>query len=243
MIVIPAIDILGGRCVRLQKGDYATAGEVAADALETARAFAAAGAEYIHIVDLDGAKSGWRVNHELIARVISGCGVPVEVGGGIRTIEDIEWYINCGAGRVILGSAAYRNPSLVREAAKHYGNKIAVGIDARGGRVATEGWTETSNTDYIGFARKMEDAGVRYAIVTDIDRDGMLSGVNTAMLATLKEATNLNLIASGGVRDMSDIRALAALGIYGAIAGKSIYSGTLDLKEAIMYCKSAGGEI
>lgn len=243
MIVIPAIDILGGRCVRLRKGDYATAGEVAADALETARAFAFAGAEYIHIVDLDGAKSGCRVNHELIARVISGCGVPVEAGGGIRTIEDIEWYINCGASRVILGSAAHRNPSLVREAANRYGEKIAVGIDARGGRVATEGWTETSDMDYIGFARAMQDAGVRYAIITDIDRDGMLSGVNTAMLATLKEATKLNLIASGGVRDMSDIRALAALGIYGAIAGKSIYSGTLDLKEAIIYCKSAGGEI
>lgn len=243
MIIIPAIDILGGRCVRLQKGDYATAGEVAVSALETARAFVSAGAEYIHIVDLDGAKSGRRVNHELIARVISGCGVPVEVGGGIRTLEDIEWYIDRGAGRVILGSAAHRNPELVREAAHRYGDKIAVGIDARGGRVATEGWTETSDTDYTGFARAMQDAGVRFAIVTDIDRDGMLSGVNTAMLAALKEATNLNLIASGGVRDISDIRALASLGIYGAIAGKSIYSGTLDLKEAVMYCKSAGGEI
>ncbi|MGI6202582.1 MAG: 1-(5-phosphoribosyl)-5-[(5-phosphoribosylamino)methylideneamino]imidazole-4-carboxamide isomerase [Eubacteriales bacterium] len=243
MIVIPAIDILGGRCVRLKKGDYATAGEVAGDALETARSFAAAGAEYIHMVDLDGAKAGRRVNHELIAHVIAGCGVPVEVGGGVRTLEDIDWYISRGAGRVILGSAAYRDPELVKKAAARYGDKIAVGVDARGGRVAVEGWTETSDKDYITFAREIEAAGVRFAIVTDIERDGMLSGANTAMLAELKKATNLNLIASGGVRDMADIRALASLGIYGAIAGKSIYQGTLDLKEAVLYCKSAGGEL
>lgn len=243
MIVIPAIDILGGRCVRLKKGDYATAGEVAADALETAQAFAAAGAEYIHMVDLDGAKAGRRVNHELIAQVIAECGVPVEVGGGVRTLEDIEWYIERGAGRVILGSAVYRNPALAKEAVSRFGDNIAVGIDARGGRVATEGWTQTSDKDYIAFARDMESAGVRYAIVTDIERDGMLSGVNTGMLAKLKEETGLKLIASGGVRDMEDIRALCPLGIYGAIAGKSIYEGTLDLKEAAVYCKTSGGEI
>ena len=144
MIIIPAIDILGGRCVRLRKGDYGTAGEVASDALETARAFAAAGAECIHVVDLDGAKAGRRVNHELIERVIAGCGAAVEVGGGIRTREDIEWYISRGAARVILGSAAYRDPALVRDAVARFGERIAVGIDARGGRVATDGWTVTS---------------------------------------------------------------------------------------------------
>lgn len=243
MIVIPAIDILGGRCVRLQKGDYNTADTVACDALETARMFAGAGAEYIHIVDLDGAKAGTRVNHELIASIIAGVGVPVEVGGGIRTAEDIEWYINRGAGRVILGSAAHKNPALVREAAAAFGEQLAVGIDSRAGMVATEGWTETSDTDYIWFAKLMEKSGVHYVIVTDIDRDGMLSGVNTDMLAALSVATNLNLIASGGVRDIHDIKALSALGIYGAIAGKSVYSGSLDLHGAVAYCKSAGGNV
>ena len=243
MLVIPAIDILGGKCVRLRKGDYATAGVVASDAVEIACEFAAAGAEYIHIVDLDGAKAGRRVNHELIARVIAECGVPVEIGGGIRAVADMEWYTERGAGRVILGSAAHRHPELVREAAERFCERLAVGIDARGGRVATEGWTETSSTDYIEFTRLMEQSGVRYAIVTDIDRDGMLSGANASMLASLKSATGLNLIASGGVRDMTDIRALAALGIYGAIAGKSIYEGTLELREAVGYCKTGGNAV
>ncbi len=238
MLIIPAIDILGGRCVRLREGDYATAGVVASDAIETARGFAAAGAEYIHIVDLDGAKAGRRVNHELIAEIAGAvcCAARIEVGGGIRCAEDMEWYISRGVERVILGSAAYKNPALVRESAARYGDKLAVGIDAREGLVATEGWTETSGMHYLEFARLMEQAGVRYAIVTDISRDGMLSGVNTGMLAMLKSATGLELTASGGVRDMDDIKALAELGIYGAIAGRAVYDGTLNLHEAVMYC-------
>jgi len=243
MKVIPAIDILGGRCVRLRKGDFGTAGEVAADAIEAARAFVKSGAEWLHVVDLDGAKSGRRVNHELISRIISESGALAEVGGGIRTLGDIEWYIRCGAARVILRSAAYRDHALVKEAVARFGDKVAVGIDARRGLVATDGWTATAGKNYIDFAREVEEAGVKFAVVTDIERDGMLSGANTSMLAALKEATKLNLIASGGVRDMGDIRALAGLGVWGAVVGKAVYEGTLDLKEAIIYCKSAGGEV
>lgn len=240
MIILPAIDILGGSCVRLVRGEYGTASKVAADPFETIKAFDDAGAEYIHLVDLDGAKDAAMVNSALICALAARTSVPCEVGGGIRTLEAVEYYLSRGISRVILGSVALSKPELVREAAKKYGAKIAVGIDAKNGFVSTSGWLETSRTDYIAFARLMADCGVGTIIFTDIDRDGTLGGPNLDQLSALNEAVGgkTNITASGGIKDMGDIKALCELGIYGAIAGKSIYSGTLELSEAVSYTKS-----
>ena len=233
MIILPAIDIKGGTCVRLYKGDMASAEQVADSYLDTAAAFKAAGAKWIHMVDLDGACAGERKNTHIFTEVAEQSGLQVEVGGGIRTLQDIEYYLSRGLSRVVIGSAAVKNPKLVREACKLYGEKIAVGIDARGGFVATEGWVETGTVDYITLAKEMEQAGVRTVIFTDIDRDGMLSGPNLTQLQALNEAVSCNVVASGGIKDIHDIKALAELNLYGAICGRSIYKGTLDLKEAI----------
>lgn len=233
MLIFPAIDIKGGTCVRLYKGDMASAEQVADSYLDTAAAFKAAGAKWIHMVDLDGACAGERKNTHIFTEVAEKSGLQVEVGGGIRTMQDIEYYLSRGISRVVIGSAAVKNPKLVREACKLYGDKIAVGIDARGGFVATEGWVETGTVDYITLAKEMEQAGVRTVIFTDIDRDGMLSGPNLTQLQALNEAVSCNVVASGGIKDRNDIKALAALNLYGAICGRSIYKGTLDLQEAI----------
>ena len=233
MLIFPAIDIKGGTCVRLYKGDMASAEQVADSYLDTAAAFQAAGAKWIHMVDLDGACAGERKNTHIFTEVAEKSGLQVEVGGGIRTMQDIEYYLSRGISRVVIGSAAVKNPKLVREACKLYGDKIAVGSDARGGFVATEGWVETGTVDYITLAKEMEQAGVRTVIFTDIDRDGMLSGPNLTQLQALNEAVSCNVVASGGIKDRNDIKALAALNLYGAICGRSIYKGTLDLQEAI----------
>ena len=233
MLIFPAIDIKGGTCVRLYKGDMASAEQVADSYLDTAAAFKAAGAKWIHMVDLDGACAGERKNTHIFTEVAEKSGLQVEVGGGIRTLQDVEYYLSRGISRVVIGSAAVKNPKLVREACNLYGDKIAVGIDARGGFVATEGWVETGTVDYITLAKEMEQAGVRTVIFTDIDRDGMLSGPNIEQLQALNEAVSCNVVASGGIKDMDDIKALGDLDLYGAICGRSIYKGTLDLKEAI----------
>ncbi len=234
MIILPAIDILGGRCVRLTKGEYGTAEQVAADPIETALSFVRDGANYIHMVDLDGAKSGSRVNSDIYTAVAKAVGVPIEVGGGIRDMDTIEYYLSKGIDRVIIGSAALTNPMLVRDAVKKYGSEhIAVGIDAMNRMVKTAGWLEESNINYIDLAREMEKMGVRYVIFTDISKDGTLSGPNLEQLADLSSAVDMNIIASGGIRDIENIRDLAKMGLYGAICGKSIYSGSLSLKEAV----------
>lgn len=233
MLIFPAIDIKGGACVRLYKGDMASAEQVADSYLDTAAAFKAAGAKWIHMVDLDGACAGERKNTHIFTEVAEQSGLEVEVGGGIRTLQDIEYYLSRGLSRVVIGSAAVKNPKLVREACKLYGDKIAVGIDARSGFVATEGWVETGTVDYITLAKEMEQAGVRTVIFTDIDRDGMLSGPNLTQLQALNEAVSCNVVASGGIKDIDDIKALCDLHLYGAICGRSIYKGTLDLQEAI----------
>ena len=233
MLIFPAIDIKGGACVRLYKGYMASAEQVADSYLDTAAAFKAAGAKWIHMVDLDGACAGERKNTHIFTEVAEKSGLQVEVGGGIRTLQDVEYYLSRGISRVVIGSAAVKNPKLVREACNLYGDKIAVGIDARGGFVATEGWVETGTVDYITLAKEMEQAGVRTVIFTDIDRDGMLSGPNIEQLQALNEAVSCNVVASGGIKDMDDIKALGDLDLYGAICGRSIYKGTLDLKEAI----------
>lgn len=238
MIIFPAIDIKDGNCVRLFKGDFSTVEKVAADYLETARSFEAAGAEWIHMVDLDGAKEGRPVNTKIYTDVADKTDLKVELGGGIRSIATIEEYLNMGISRVILGSAALKDPQLVFDAVERFGSeKIVVGIDAMNGMVATEGWLETSDVGYIELAEKMIDAGVRYFIFTDISKDGTLSGVNREQLSALNEAVKgrADIVASGGVHTMDDIIACKEMGLYGTICGKSIYKGTLDLREAIEY--------
>ena len=241
MIILPAIDIKDGECVRLVKGDYATAHKVAESAVEAAQTFQAAGAEWLHMVDLDGAKSAEPVNSELVFKVLKESKLKVEIGGGIRSLETIDFYIKNGIDRVILGSAALNNPSLVAEAVRKHGEKIAVGIDALDGNVAAQGWTETSTVNYIELAKQMEQLGVKYIIFTDISRDGTLSGPNLAMLDELNRAVSCNVTASGGVSNLKDIANLLSLKLYGAICGKAVYTGDLNLKSAIQFC--AGGQI
>ena len=233
MIILPAIDIKDGNCVRLQKGVYSTAKKVADSPYETAQGFKAAGAEWMHMVDLDGAKDAKLINADLIADVAKTSGLRVEVGGGIRSMEAVEYYLSRGIDRVILGSAAVKNPQLVKDAVKHYGDRIAVGIDALDGMVRAEGWLDNSEIHYIELAKRMEDVGVQTIIYTDINQDGMLSGPNLKQLDDLSHEVGCNIIASGGVAVLKDILNLAELDVYGAICGKAIYSGTLDLTQAI----------
>ncbi len=237
MIILPAIDIKDGNCVRLFKGDFSTVEKVASDYLETAKGFENAGAEWIHMVDLDGAKEGKPVNTKIYTDVAEKTNLKVELGGGIRSLETIQEYLNMGISRVILGSVALKNPKLVRDAVEKFGNeKIVVGIDAMNGMVATEGWLETSDVNYIDLANQMIKSGVKYFIFTDISKDGTLSGVNREQLQALADGTeNCDIIASGGVHTMDDIKACKEMGLYGTICGKSIYKGTLNLKEAIEY--------
>lgn len=237
MVILPAIDIKDGECVRLVKGDYETAHKVAENAVRTAKTFRVAGAEWLHMVDLNGAKAAEPVNAELIFRVARESGLKVEIGGGIRRMETVDYYIKNGISRVILGSAALNHPELVRQAVEKYGERIAVGIDARDGKVAAEGWTQTSTVDYLDMAKRMENIGVKYIIFTDISRDGTLTGPNLQMLAYLNTAVSSNIIASGGVSILKDIADLLDLELYGAICGKAVYTGDLDLKSAISLTK------
>ena len=233
MIILPAIDIQGGECVRLLRGDYATAHKVAESAEDTAKKFKEAGAEWLHIVDLDGAKEGEPVNHELIFRIAETSGLKLEAGGGIRDMKTIASFIDHGISRVILGSAAIHDQALVKQAVKEYGDRIAVGIDARNGMVAGQGWTETSEVYYIDMAKQMESIGVKNIIFTDIETDGALSGPSFARLEALKQVYTGNIVASGGVSSNEDIRRLARMGLYGAIVGKAYYAGTVDLAQAV----------
>jgi phosphoribosylformimino-5-aminoimidazole carboxamide ribotide isomerase len=241
MVLLPAIDLKDGECVRLFQGDYSTAHRVAENAVETARSFQAAGAEWLHVVDLNGAKSAKPVNADLMFQIQKNTGLKLEVGGGIRDMSTIDFYLQNGISRVILGTAAVNHPELVAAAVKKYGDKIAVGIDARNGMVAQQGWTQTSSVDYLTMAKKMEQAGVKYIIFTDISRDGTLSGPNLTMLKQLQENVSCRIIASGGIRSLQDISDLSNLGLYGAICGKSIYAGTLRLEEAIALCSEKKG--
>lgn len=240
MVILPAIDIKDGNCVRLFRGDYATAEKVAENYLDTALAFEKAGAEWIHMVDLDGAKEGRPVNTKIYTDVAEKTNLKVELGGGIRNIETIDEYLKMGISRVILGSAALKNPQLVSDSVEKFGSeKIVVGIDAKDGMVATEGWLETSDVNYIDLANKMISYGVKYFIFTDISKDGTLSGVNAEQLKKLYDGTHgdCKIIASGGVHTIEDIRICKEMGLYGTICGKSIYSGSLDLAKAIELAK------
>ncbi|NLZ48147.1 MAG: 1-(5-phosphoribosyl)-5-[(5-phosphoribosylamino)methylideneamino]imidazole-4-carboxamide isomerase [Clostridiales bacterium] len=233
MIIIPAIDIRQGKCVRLYQGDFSKPTKVAEDPVEVAEKFQETGAQYIHMVDLDGALEGRTVNEDIIINVVSRVKVPVELGGGIRDLRTIDRLINKGISRVILGSVALKNTQMVMEAVKEFGQHIAVGIDAKNGKVSIEGWLNTSNVNYIDFALKMEDIGVDNIIFTDISRDGTLKGPNLEQLQALKEKVSCKVTASGGIKDLEDIKALKAMELYGAITGKAIYDGTLSLAEAL----------
>ena len=238
MIILPAVDIMGGRPVRLYKGEFSTASQVAEDALETAVRFERDGAEWIHMVDLDGSLKKERVNAEIFINVAKNTSLKVELGGGIRSLEDVEFYIKSGIARVILGSAALKDPHLVKDAVSRFGDRIAVGIDAKNGYAAAEGWTETSNVYFTDLAKQMESMGVKTIIFTDISKDGTLSGPNIAQLKEINNAVSCNIIASGGINDINDIKVLKQEQMYGAICGKSIYSGSLSLKEALEVCES-----
>ena len=233
MIIFPAIDIIDGKPVRLFKGDFSTTEQVAENALETAKGFEEAGAEWVHMVDLDGSLQKKRVNFKTFIEVAKETSLKVELGGGIRTLEDIEFYAENKISRIILGSVALKNPQLVEDAVKAFGDLIAVGIDAKDGFAATEGWTEKSEIHFIDLAKKMEQMGVKTIIYTDISKDGTLAGPNIAQLDELNKAVSCNITASGGVATVDDIIALKDKNLYGAICGKSIYKGTLDLKEAL----------
>lgn len=237
MVILPAVDIMDGKPVRLYKGDFSTAHQVAEGALKTALDFEKAGAEWIHMVDLDGSLMKKRVNEKIFLSVAENTALKVEVGGGIRTMQDIDFYMSSGISRVILGSVALKDPELVKKAVNAYGDKIAVGIDAKNGYAAAEGWTQTSDIYFTDLAKKMEQCGAKTIIYTDISKDGTLSGPNLEQLDEINNAVSCDIIASGGVTDIDDIKALKSLGLYGAICGKSIYSGSLDLKQALEVCK------
>jgi phosphoribosylformimino-5-aminoimidazole carboxamide ribotide isomerase len=237
MLIFPAIDIKNGRCVRLTKGDFSTVEKVADSYMDTANSFAAAGARWIHMIDLDGAKSKAPQNTDIFLDVAKNTPLKVQVGGGIRTLDTAESYLSQGISRVILGSVAVENPSLVKQAVQQLGaERIAVGIDAKNGLVATNGWLETSRVNFIALALEMCAAGVRYFIFTDIDKDGMLTRPNHSKTKRLQEEVarfGANVTASGGIKTINSIKTLKKNNIYAAICGKSLYSGTLSLKEAI----------
>ncbi len=237
MIILPAIDIIDQAPVRLYQGDYGKKEVVGDSVLTIAKQFEQVGADYIHLVDLDGAKEGSKKNANLICEVASTVSVPCEIGGGIRTMEDITYYLERGLSRVILGTAAIHDQALLKAAIQKYGDKIAVGMDCKNGYVCGAGWLEDSEYYYLDFAKEMENLGVQTLIFTDISKDGTLQGPNMDMLKQLKDTVSVHITASGGIRDMSHIAALNDLDVYGTITGKAIYSDTLDLKEAIQYCK------
>lgn len=240
MRIFPAIDIKDRQCVRLLKGDYSTVHKVADSYLDTAKSFKESGASWIHMVDLDGAKDGKLVNMDIFVDVAKNTGLKVQVGGGVRNLDSVEEYLNHGISRVIIGSAAVKNPELVRIAVREFGDKIAVGIDAKNGFVATEGWIESSTISYITLAEKMAEYGVKYFIFTDIDKDGTLSRPNHFKTKYLQERMNeygANVIASGGIKTINNLKTLKKNGVYGAICGKSIYAGSLDLAKAIRVCE------
>lgn len=238
MIIIPAIDLKDGKCVRLYKGEEDTTHVVAENPVEVAKSFEDKGAEFIHIVDLNGAFSGNQANLSIIEEVVKSVNVPIEVGGGIRSIETIDNLISIGVKRVILGTSAINDKKLLQAAVDKYGEKVAVGIDAANEKVAIKGWVEVTEKNYIDFAKELEGIGVKTFIVTDISKDGTLEGPNVDMLKALKESVNANIIASGGIKDLGHIYELKKLDIYGAITGKAIYSGNLNLNEAIALTKS-----
>ncbi|MEG0692466.1 MAG: 1-(5-phosphoribosyl)-5-[(5-phosphoribosylamino)methylideneamino]imidazole-4-carboxamide isomerase [Oscillospiraceae bacterium] len=237
MIIFPAIDIQNGQCVRLSQGDFSTSEQVADDPLKTALSFKEAGAEWIHMVDLDGAKTATQPNKLLFLEIAKETGLKIELGGGIRDFKTAQNYLENGIERVILGSAAVKNPRLIADLVRDYGDRIIVGIDAKNGIAQTEGWLSQSKVNYLTLAREMQEIGVHHIVYTDISKDGTLKGPNLFELKKINAAVKINIIASGGISNIEDIKAIKKLGLYGAICGKSIYKKTLDLKEALLVAR------
>ena len=236
MILYPAIDLKDGRCVRLLRGDFGHATVFNDDPADQAAQFQSQGFEWLHVVDLNGAVEGRAVNRTGVEEILGAVTIPVQLGGGIRDMAGVEMWLARGLARVILGTVALTEPGLVRQAAQAFPGRIAVGIDARGGRVATQGWLETSNVKAVDLARSFEDAGVAAIVYTDIERDGALRGVNVAATAALARAVAAPVIASGGVAGLDDLRALkeeSASGIAGVICGRALYDGKIDPAQAL----------
>ena len=242
MILFPAIDLKEGLAVRLQQGDPKRATVFHRDPAAQARAFEMQGFEYLHLVDLDGAFAGKPVNADAVDRILESVSIPLQLGGGIRNTATVEAWLDKGVNRVIIGTAAVRNPALVKDAAKKYPGKIAVGLDARDGKVAVQGWAETSELSALDIARRFEDVGVSAIIYTDITRDGMLKGLNLDATIALAAAISIPVIASGGLASIADIKALLeprAKMLEGAIAGRALYDGRLDAAEALKLIRNA----
>lgn len=237
MLIFPAIDLYDKKAVRLYKGDYNQMTVYSENPLEVAKGFKEAGAQYIHMVDLEGAKDGTTPNFDIVASVAKESGLKVEIGGGIRNEETVKKYIDAGVMRVILGTAALNDRAFLESVCKKYGDKIAVGADLKDGQVAVKGWLETSNVSGMDFLSEMESLGIKTVICTDISRDGAMRGTNRELYKELSEKFTMDIVASGGVSTIEDIKALREMNLYGAIVGKAIYTGDIDLREAIEVAK------
>ena len=239
MNIIPAIDLIGGQAVRLMKGDYNKVTVYSDTPTLVAKNFEECGAKFMHIVDLDGAKDGSTANFNTIKDIVENTSMSVEVGGGIRNIDTVRRYVEIGVDRIIIGTAAVKDPDFLKEAVNSYGEHIAVGIDVKDGMVAIKGWTELSEYSCFEFCQMMQSVGVKTVICTDISKDGMMSGTNLELYSELSQKFNMNIIASGGVSSLDDVRSLAKMKVYGAILGKALYTGAVDLREAILVCEEA----
>ncbi|HEY1363226.1 MAG TPA: 1-(5-phosphoribosyl)-5-[(5-phosphoribosylamino)methylideneamino]imidazole-4-carboxamide isomerase [Xanthobacteraceae bacterium] len=242
MILYPAIDLKDGACVRLEQGDMARLTLFNRDPALQAQAFEAQGFEFLHIVDLDGAVAGRPVNTSAVERILQTVAIPIQLGGGIRDAATVESWFERGVGRIVIGTAAVRDPGLVMRAAGKFPNRVAVALDARDGKVAVEGWVKTSETSVLDIARRFEDAGVAAIVYTDISRDGLLRGLNLEASIALAEAVETPIIASGGLASIEDVKALLeprASKLAGAIAGRALYDGTLDAREALTLIRGA----
>lgn len=237
MIIFPAIDLYENKAVRLLRGDYTQMTVYSDNPVSVSKSFAEAGAEYIHLVDLEGAKNGNSANFHIIKEIIAASGLKAEVGGGIRSREVIEKYLDAGAFRVILGTAAVADFNFLTFAVREYGEKIAVGVDVKDGKVAINGWRETSGEDCFGFCGRLQDIGVKTVICTDISKDGAMRGTNRELYHELSKKYGMDIVASGGVSTLDDIKALLNLGIYGAIIGRALYTGGIKLKDALEAAK------
>ena len=237
MLIFPAIDLYGGKAVRLYKGDYAQMTVYSTDPLSVAKDFAAASATCIHLVDLEGARDGTTPNLNIVRQIANETPLFTEIGGGIRSMETVRAYLDAGVDRVILGTAAVTNPDFLKQALAEYGERIAVGVDIKDGKVAIKGWLETAEDDALAFCEKMQAMGVRTIISTDISKDGAMMGANHELYRTLAERFDLQIVASGGVSSLDDVKKLRALDLYGAIIGKAYYTGAIDLSAAIEVSK------
>ena len=233
MVIFPAIDILGGKAVRLLKGNYEKVTVYSDDPYSVARTFVSKGCKAIHVVDLDGAREGSAVNMNIVRTIAQIPNILSEIGGGIRNLDTVYRYLDAGISRVILGTAALENPAFLKEAVGRFGERIAVGVDMKDGKVAVKGWLETSKKDGLEFLRELEDMGVRSAIVTDISRDGAMRGTNLELYKSIASCCKLDITASGGVSSLDDVKALKETGVYGAIIGKAYYTGAIMLEDAL----------